>query len=802
MRVAYFLTHPIQYQSPMIRAVLESGIDLHVIYGPMAIEWAGHDPELGRKEEWDVPLLDGYPHQHIASPFAFGVTGLFCLRPRIRRVLESLRPDAVWIHGWGDVFAVAAWNVAWQLGIPILLRGESHLKCLKGGGLRRWLHRQLLGRCFGTVARFLAVGSANRQFYLSYGVPESKIFDVPYTVDNDRFAKADNGTRAAAGLWRQRLGIGPEDTVIGFFGKIKRVKRPDLALRAVAMAAAGLPADKKPWLLFVGDGPWREHIEALAGRIYPDRTLFLGFQNQSRLTVVYRVADLLVLPSDFEPWGLVVNEAMCAGRPAVVSDRVGAAVDLVENTGRVFQAGSVPLLAKELLPWLRDRRLLKEAGLRAAQRIQSWSIREDVAGLRAALQAQLVEQAEYPPLRARTQVVAGYLGVHQVFQMGAAAAEAGRLEHFYCSLIRFPHRWGDLLARWLFIPSVFPLGTEVLPPERVSETPLPLLVQRVVERCMGARKVDPICTNRWFATQVARQLVNHPSAGVMVGGETCALELFVEAKIRGMRCMLDCHGIPTDFLQQGIHRAAEELGLKAPSLLDSPAMAERKHQERQLADILVVCSEMQRQIYLRQGLPPEKLRVVPLWVDADFWHPRPSGGLPQGSRPLKVLHAGAGSLAKGLPYLLEALDLMSNIEVELTVVGPVSPDMKDFLNKTRMPVHRLSYCPRAELRQIYWDHDVLVMASLGDSFGFVAVEAMACGLPVVVTDRCGAPVPDPSWRVPAFSSAAIAEGLGRYGRDRSLCLADGLRASAFARQLTSQRYRDSIRAIYDELLPA
>ncbi|HEY1083191.1 MAG TPA: glycosyltransferase family 4 protein [Prosthecobacter sp.] len=802
LRVAYFLTHPIQYQSPMIRAVLEDGIELHVIYGPMAAEWSGHDPELGRKEEWDVPLLDGYPHQHIASPFSFGLAGLLCLRPRIRRVLESLHPDAVWIHGWGDVFSVAAWNVAWQLGIPVLLRGESHLKCLKGGILRRWLHRQVLSNCFGTVARFLAVGSANRQFYLSYGVPEDKIFDVPYAVDNDRFSNVDDEVREAVVLWRKRLGIGSKDTVIGFFGKIKRIKRPDLALRAVALAAAELPAEQKPWLLFVGDGPWRGHIESLARKVYPDRTLFLGFQNQSRLPIVYRVADLLVLPSDFEPWGLVVNEAMCAGTPAVVSDRVGAAVDLVENTGRVFQAGSATLLAKELQPWLKDRHLLREAGRRAAQRVQSWSIREDVAGLREALKALPRVPAELSARRPRTQVVAAYLGVHQVFQMGAAAAEAGRLEHFYCSLIRFPHRWGDLLARWLFIPSVSPLGTEVLPPERVSETPLPLLVQRVAERCRGGRKVDPIGTNRWFATQVASHLKDHPSAGVVVGGETCALELFVEAKKREMRCMLDCHGIPTDFLQQGINRAAEELGLSAPTLLDSLAMAERKHHERQLADVLVVCSEMQRQIYLQQGLPPEKLRVVPLWVDADFWHLSSSRQPSQGGRPLKVLHAGAGSLAKGLPYLLEALDLVPNAEAELTLVGPTYPDMKGFLKKARVPVHRLSYCPRAELRQIYWDHDVLVMASLGDSFGFVAVEAMACGLPVIVTDRCGAPVPDPSWRVPAFSAAAIAERLSRYASGRSLCFEDGLRASEFARQLTSQRYRSSIRAIYDELLPA
>lgn len=385
--IVYFLTHPIQYQSPLIRALGAAGVNVHVVYGPMAAEWAAHDAELGREVPWDLPLLEGYSHEFVQSPFMFGPVGLLCLRSRIKRLLQRLQPDAVWIHGWGDVYSVAAWNVAWMLGIPVLLRGESHLNCLRGGPLRRWLHRQILMRCFGTVSRFLAIGSANREFYLRYQVPPRKIVDVPYAVDNAWFARTDEAIHQEALEWRDRLGIAKGDMVIGVFGKLKKAKRPDLALRGVALAAAGLPPEQRPWLVFIGDGPLRERLQKLAVGLYPERTLFLGFQNQTRLPALYHMVDLLLLPSDYEPWGLVVNEAMNAARPVIVSDRVGCAQDLVKPqvNGGVFRAGDADGLAAVLRPFLADAALREKAGRDSLSIINNWSFEEDLKGLLQAI---------------------------------------------------------------------------------------------------------------------------------------------------------------------------------------------------------------------------------------------------------------------------------------------------------------------------------------------------------------------------------------------------------------------------------
>jgi glycosyltransferase involved in cell wall biosynthesis len=94
-----------------------------------------------------------------------------------------------------------------------------------------------------------------------------------------------------------------------------------------------------------------------------------------------------VLPSDYEPWGLVVNEAMASGTPVLASDRVGSARDLIEpgQNGWIFPAGDVAALAATLQAALADREALARAGALAAERMGRWDFEADLAGLRAAL---------------------------------------------------------------------------------------------------------------------------------------------------------------------------------------------------------------------------------------------------------------------------------------------------------------------------------------------------------------------------------------------------------------------------------
>ena len=129
-------------------------------------------------------------------------------------------------------------------------------------------------------------------------------------------------------------------------GKLVPVKDPVVLVRAFARVAHRISCH----LVFCGDGPLKSEIEDLSNRLAPGRVTVTGFVNQTEIGAWYSSADLLVLPSRSETWGLVVNEAMNFGLPAVVSDQAGCAADLVVQgrTGAVFHAGDVDDLVQKL----------------------------------------------------------------------------------------------------------------------------------------------------------------------------------------------------------------------------------------------------------------------------------------------------------------------------------------------------------------------------------------------------------------------------------------------------------------------
>jgi glycosyltransferase involved in cell wall biosynthesis len=298
---------------------------------------------FGKSFEWDVPLTEGYAWIRLDAIVAPGTGSNDFMGRRAGALTAQLRrlaPDALMVLGWNQFGLLQGWYSAWRLQVPLLVRGDSNAKHPRPAW-KRAIHRVVLS----VPDCFLSVGFSNSRFYLDSGVRGQRIVDAPHFVDNTFFAS--NAAKVDRVSRRSSWGIGEGDVCILFAGKFEAKKRPFDLLAAMA----ALPADvrDRTVVLMVGSGALESSLRVQA-EISGLRVVWAGFLNQTEISAAYASADALVLPSDRETWGLVVNEAMACGLPAIVSDQVGCADDLVRpgETGLVFQTGDITALAKAI----------------------------------------------------------------------------------------------------------------------------------------------------------------------------------------------------------------------------------------------------------------------------------------------------------------------------------------------------------------------------------------------------------------------------------------------------------------------
>jgi glycosyltransferase involved in cell wall biosynthesis len=242
-----------------------------------------------------------------------------------------------------------------------------------------------LGRLFRRCDAFLTIGTHNEAFYKHFGADPARFVSVPHAVDNVQFASGAARWRRRRAEVRARWALPENGCVFLLSGKLIGKKRPLDAIAAIGSLERSIDAA----LLVVGDGEWRLRCERQARAVAGDRVRFVGFANQSEMPRAYAASDVLVMPSDRgETWGLSVNEAMACGLPAIVSDRVGAAPDLVVPglTGRVFAAGDVDALAGHMTAMAADPQRRRLMGLAAKQHMDGYGVEAAVDGVLHALE--------------------------------------------------------------------------------------------------------------------------------------------------------------------------------------------------------------------------------------------------------------------------------------------------------------------------------------------------------------------------------------------------------------------------------
>jgi glycosyltransferase involved in cell wall biosynthesis len=385
-RIAILNSHPIQYFAPLY-AFLNAAPDLDItaLYLSDTSIRGVRDPGFDREVKWDIDLLAGYHSVFLGKAAHTRVPAGFMslIAPEVWDEVRSGHYDVLWLYGHNYAANHIAFAAAKSRKMPVMMRGETHLG-LGRQGLRAMLRRPVMGAFYGLCDSCLAIGTANAEFYRAMGVPDSKIFLVPYSVDNDRFiAAAQLGAKDRRAA-RAELGIADDAPVILYASKLQRRKHPDGLIRA----AHKLATEKlKFHLVFVGAGEMNAELADLVARLGMSNVVFRGFVNQSELPRVYAACDLFVLPSENEPWGLIVNEVMCAGLPVVVSEEVGCVADLVKHgeNGFTFPAGDVDRLAAALRPLVQDPNLRKRMSEAAVRRISGWGYQHCLEGVRDAV---------------------------------------------------------------------------------------------------------------------------------------------------------------------------------------------------------------------------------------------------------------------------------------------------------------------------------------------------------------------------------------------------------------------------------
>jgi glycosyltransferase involved in cell wall biosynthesis len=338
--------------------------------------------------KWDIPLVDGYGHEFLPGVWRDGpVSALRPLSWGLGRKLRRSRFDVLWVHGYARLTNWAAMLCAKAHGLKVFVRDEATLFSAERS-LDRGAAKYLLFRALSKVGDgFLAIGTANRNYYLAQGLRPERIFNMPYCVDNDFFYGRALAAESARGELRKALALEPTRPVILFASKFEPRKRPHDLLGAYERLVALSTAATRPYLLFAGDGELRASLETEAREKGLSDVKFLGFRNQTELPALYGLCDVFVLPSVNEPWGLVVNEVMATGKAVIVSDQVGCAQDLVKNgvNGFIFSARDVAALTEALRASIADHDRAALMGLASREIIERWSFKDAVAGLRLAL---------------------------------------------------------------------------------------------------------------------------------------------------------------------------------------------------------------------------------------------------------------------------------------------------------------------------------------------------------------------------------------------------------------------------------
>lgn len=373
IRVAAVFPEPTPYRAPLLdRVAALDEVDLSVIYAAPTVA----------ARTWRVePAHDAVFLKGVRVPGAQRVLHHdYPVTPGIVGALERANPDVVVVSGWSTFAAQGA--IAWSRlrGVPYVLLVESH-----DAGPRPGWRRQVKGAVVPPVVRgasgALVTGTLARRSMVERGARPEDVHVFANTIDVDDFSARSDGLATRREELRAELDVADDDVLVLSVARLVPEKAHDVLIRAVAAAD-----DTRIVLVLVGEGPERARLRQLADGL-GIRLVLTGDRPWEQIVEAYVAADVFALLSEREPWAVVVNEAAACGLPLVLSDRVGAAHDLLldgEN-GALVPAGDVAAAAAALRRLAGDAGERHRMGTRSRELVQDWGYEPSVEGFLAAV---------------------------------------------------------------------------------------------------------------------------------------------------------------------------------------------------------------------------------------------------------------------------------------------------------------------------------------------------------------------------------------------------------------------------------
>jgi len=371
-KLAIITSHPIQYNAPVFKLLAErKNIWIKVFYtwGEKVLE-NKYDPGFKRIVQWDIPLLEGYEYEMVENiskdPGSHHFNGI--INSNLINKIETWNPDSILILGWS--YQSHLKSIRYFSGKRTLFFwGDSNLLDGSGNFIKNIFRKIFLKWLYSKIDIAFYVGQATKKYYIKYGVKNDRLLFVPHAIENSRFSNA-------AGIdFRKKLNIPTSNILFLFAGKFENKKNPLLLLEAFTKINS-----ENIELLFVGNGPIEDELKNQVhdlSDIIKRRIHFMDFQNQSQMPDVYKACDVFVLPSKGpgETWGLAINEAMASSKPVLISDKCGAAEDLVQNgiNGYTFESNNIQSMISKMELVITQKDQLEIMGKQSYAIIQDWS---------------------------------------------------------------------------------------------------------------------------------------------------------------------------------------------------------------------------------------------------------------------------------------------------------------------------------------------------------------------------------------------------------------------------------------------